>query len=351
MTNIHVNDENSGELVTVNIESPAGTIYVKDASTGKLVSLNISDPEGVVKAIDSDTGNFIDIDYSNPSGILTVIDPNTGEFVDIDLANPKGTLFCLDENTGEFIEVNLGTANFYSPKGLIGKPRFSNRMLSFFGTSSISAYYPLKEETGSVATDVVNAKNGSYSGVTLANKAGIDGSMPFFDGTNDYVNISAMSSLFTPLKGSIMVKAQVSASSVWTDGATRVIARLLADGNNFVDILKPTSNNQLQFRFRAGGGTTASVTASITPTTNLFSVGITWERGSVNLMKAFYNGVQIGTSQSIAGIWSGAPAATTSCLGAATTAPTSPWKGWLGHAVFANRVATDDEMLAYHGGT
>ncbi|GAI14148.1 unnamed protein product, partial [marine sediment metagenome] len=53
------------------------------------------------------------------------------------------------------------------------------------------AYWPLSETSGLVANCLVNpAQNGVYTGVTLGQPGIGDGNTaPYFDGTNDYVDV------------------------------------------------------------------------------------------------------------------------------------------------------------------
>lgn len=232
------------------------------------------------------------------------------------------------------------------------KRTYSQSIKGMFG-SSIIAFWPLTEQLGSTAFDIVNGRNGSYVGVDLSTTPGPKGSgAPFFDGTNDYVNIfgASLASAFNGAAGTFQAWFKVSAASVWTDGTVRVIGRFLADGNNFVDILKPASNNQIQFRYKAGVVAAASVVTNVSSPTGWVSVGITWDKNA-NEVKAYVNGVQVETTQTASGVWAGAPAAATTNLGVATQAPTSPWKGWLAQSLLLNRAATPAEMGRASGNT
>ena len=111
MTTLHVTDQNTGQIVEVNLESPTGSLYIRDVE-GNLIQLDLNSPSGIVKVTDADTGQTLTLDYSNPDIVVTVIDPNTGQFVDIDFSNASGNLYAIDENTGEFVLVNIASARF-----------------------------------------------------------------------------------------------------------------------------------------------------------------------------------------------------------------------------------------------
>jgi len=227
---------------------------------------------------------------------------------------------------------------------------YRTKIRNLFG-SSVIAYWELAEAGGAIAVDFVNGRNGSYVGADAGVGSSQTGKLsPFFDGTNDYVNIysAALASAFNGEIGSFLIKAKVSNISDWNDSTTREMVRILADGNNFLSIQKTTVQNNVQFRHRAAGQAAATVSTNITPLSSWISLAMTWDRAA-NEMKAFFNGAQLGTTQAMSGTWSGAPAAATTLLGSATQTPTAQWKGYLSDAILLNRVATISEISAFSG--
>ncbi len=104
---INIRDENTGNIISVDLDNPSGIFYVTDNNTGNLVRIDLTSPSGNLNIIDANTGNFTLIDLANPTGIISVLDNNTGQIKSLDLSNPSGILFVQDANTGDFIEVDL----------------------------------------------------------------------------------------------------------------------------------------------------------------------------------------------------------------------------------------------------
>lgn len=116
---IHVNDENTGEILEVDTTNPSGYLYIRDNESGDFVYVNLSSPSGIINTVDANSGDILPIDISNPSGILSTLDADTGDLVDINLSNPSGTLSVLDADSGDSVELNLSTDKFFSTNGLI----------------------------------------------------------------------------------------------------------------------------------------------------------------------------------------------------------------------------------------
>jgi hypothetical protein len=100
MTILNVIDANTGQLVSINTTSPAGSLYVLDANTGELVLLNLETATGTLSVIDAVTGEFVTLDYTDKTGIFHAIDSNTGNFIEIDLSNPSSTIYELNDSAG-----------------------------------------------------------------------------------------------------------------------------------------------------------------------------------------------------------------------------------------------------------
>jgi hypothetical protein len=199
------------------------------------------------------------------------------------------------------------------------------------------AYFPQAEASGTVCTDESgNARNGVYkaSGEPLLGQTGVgDGrTAPLYDGTNDFANIftAGLQGAFSGAEGTLALWMKVSAVGVWTDGATRLLARLAADANNQVRILRTVTNNQIRVQLTAGG-TASLVGIAVGPTTGWVHLAVTWSDAADQLI-AYLNGAQSGATQTGLGTFAGSLATTTVVLGAADTASTTPWSGYLAHA-------------------
>lgn len=229
---------------------------------------------------------------------------------------------------------------------VLGKSRrYTDKIRDLFG-SSVVAYWPQSEPSGTVALDHSgNGRNGAYTGTTLG-VAGIgDGlTAASFDGTTSFNNIhsASLAAAFNPLEGTLMAWAKVSGSGVWTDGASRMVGHFYVDANNRVFIGRQAVNNRIEVRYTAGG-TLKQVLVDSLSSTGWMHWAVTWSAGSDQL-KAYLNGAQTGSTQTGLGTWVGALDANTTAVGAFNTVATGAWSGSIAHAVLLNRVATPAEI-------
>ena len=70
---------------------------------------------------------------------------------------------------------------------------------------------------------------------------------------------------------------------------------------------------------------------------------ITWDKAG-DAMKAYYNGSQSGSTQTIAGTWAGALNSASCVIGAANTTPATPWYGYLAHGAVWDRALPAAEI-------
>jgi hypothetical protein len=203
------------------------------------------------------------------------------------------------------------------------------------------AYWPLDEASGSVAACRVNsAQNGTYTGVTLANDAtGPFGTpAPYFDGTNDYVNIysATLSGAFDRDTGSLAQWIKVYNVGVWTDGSARTTLYLRDDASNYFSLSKPI--NSRFYWLRRAAATNQAMAKNGIAETDWIHVALTWDQTAEEL-KAYYNGVQEGATQSGLLAWTGGGLNNTqAAIGAGSTVPASVWHGYLAHPALWDRV-------------
>ncbi len=235
----------------------------------------------------------------------------------------------------------MGLRGGHGLTSMSGGGLYWQRINALFG-SAVIGYWPLYELSGSAANDVSgNARNGSYTGVDLANGAGPKGGIaPYFDGVNDYVNVTDAGCLaaINPNLGSMMVWGQAG-SGVWTDGTTRRLLRIAIDASNYFLLTRKTVNNQLSVSRAVGGVLSERLIDSGGPA-GWFHLGATWS-AAADQTTAYYNGAQSGAALTC-GAMAGAAGAL--LLGAISTTPTQVWGGWLAHALILNRVATPTEI-------
>jgi hypothetical protein len=207
-------------------------------------------------------------------------------------------------------------------------------------------YFTLGEHEGSVAYCAVDPnQNGTHNNLQGAlGNAGIgDGQVcplynPAGPGYTDLQTV-ALAADFDGQTGTLSLWDKVSGASVWTDGTTRIIAIVYVDGNNFIQISRTAVNGDLEYRYVANG-TTETITVNGLSTTGWMHHGLTWDLGA-DEVKAFYNGVQTGATQSGLGTWAGAPTAVYVGVGALVN---FPWSGYAGHVALWDSALTPGQV-------
>lgn len=223
---------------------------------------------------------------------------------------------------------------------LLNKLVYYQRIKNIFG-SNLLAYYPLDEESGTVATDRSgNGRNGTYANVTLSNAVGPSGKkIPRFTGTNgESINIAAAGSVLPATEGFMWAWGKAFNAAVWTDGIVRQLLYFLVNGTNYVLINKQSANNSMR-GLRAAGGTGDGVSPTMQPS-GLFHFGISWS-DSGGRVRVYRNGEQTGGDQTGLGTWAGTVA--TSLIGAGAVAD-QVWNGWIGGVGLINREPTALEV-------
>ena len=210
--------------------------------------------------------------------------------------------------------------------------------------------YWLMDESSGVTADNAEgtaARDGTYIGSTLGQSVA-----PFtavlMDGVNDCVDIFSLNlqSAFSATAGTMLVFAKVSGSGVWTDGSTRQIFYIAADSNNRIFIQKDNANNQLQY-FYIAGGTIESVTKTAMTTTDWMCVALTWDK-TADEVKAYYNGVQEGTTLTGLGNWVGSLGSQLVNFGTADNTPAvaQGFDGYQAHGALWSKALTAAQILA-----
>jgi hypothetical protein len=220
-----------------------------------------------------------------------------------------------------------------------GGDAYTSRVL----TLTPIAYYPLSEAAGTTAEDVSgNNYDGTYSGAVPGGTGVGDGNTAgSFDGTTDYIDISAMAGAFDGDSGSILVWGKTAA---WADATARYLIRIAASGNHHVYIQKTAVDNTLLFLRKAGIANTKSVSdTSLAGTADYFHLALTWDTDP-NELKAYINGAQVGTTQTGLASFVGTPGATATVIGATDTGGASSWSGTLAHVAIFDYVLSGAEI-------
>ena len=233
---------------------------------------------------------------------------------------------------------------------LMSKRRQYWRKIYNLARANMIGFWRQNETAGAVSVDSSPEGNdGAYTGVDLANAAGPDGVfVPFWDGTNDYNNIQSvgLAADINVQEGTMMLWMRPFDAGVWTDGAIRWIMRVYRNADNYVEILKWSTNNQLIWRYKAAGveKLRSSLTHNLTPWQLLT---ITWSlsAGATGEVRAYSNGVQVGATMDNLGTWNPANTPTISIIGAQTLVPANVWHGWLGPGLIWNIPLTPAQVL------
>lgn len=214
------------------------------------------------------------------------------------------------------------------------------------------AYWPLWESSGAVVYDVSPyGRHGAYGADAKAPTLGQPGirdgrTAILFDG-GDYASIysASLNTAVNKQEGSLFVWVRVSAAGDWTDATARNVIQL-GFGNastEYVRITKTSTNNTMQWSHRVDANV-KSISKSDMATTEWFQVGITWSNSNDRL-RAYLNGIQVGIDTAAIGTIVNDLDPIRCHVGAQSTTPLIPWKGWAAHAVVFDRELTPTEIL------
>lgn len=221
---------------------------------------------------------------------------------------------------------------FINPfRGPFGDPAaaavdFADTLVNTYGASEVWKLTDITSGT-TIPAYVNSARNGVLQGWTLQNSASPvvedAGFAPFSDGTNDYGNLltSSFQSLFNGDEGSLIAFVKFNGVS-WSDGATRRLFQLTAGANEIV-MNKNTAGGVVISRTATSLKT---VTQSNPNTSNWCMVASTWSVSN-NRFRGYFNGSQVGTTQTGLSAWSGG-SPTRVLIGASATNPFAVWHGW-----------------------
>jgi lysophospholipase L1-like esterase len=212
--------------------------------------------------------------------------------------------------------------------------------------SQLVAYWPLDELAGTVAAnrEGTSARNGTHKGAgePLVGQVAAPFTAPLWDGTNDYTNIQTASlAAFSATAGTLACWLRV-VPAAWTDAMVRRALILQADSGNRIIVEKTSTSDQLALYYVAG-----AVTKSITKcraslaASGWVHLALTWDKPG-DAVKAYFNGVQEGSTQTALGVWAGSLGV--SVIGAASLVPGQPWSGNLAHVGIWRTALTAGEI-------
>lgn len=232
--------------------------------------------------------------------------------------------------------------NFNLISNLLSRVQAYYQRISYLTPIAFSRY---DELVGVVANELVANRDGGYTGVSLNNSTGPDGSpVPFFDGLGDFVDYdgSGIRPIINGVTGTLLAWFKMANVGVWTDGISRYVWLAYKAGNT-IEIRKLTGNNQINFTYTAGG-VAESVTVSAYSPTVWVAALMTWDKnaGVDGEVKFYLNNVQQGATQTGLGVWAGP----VTYLRSGSSIGSAYHHGWLGPWALWDRVLTANERLA-----
>lgn len=237
--------------------------------------------------------------------------------------------------------------------GQAGGTRTLNQLILSLNGADIIGHWSLGDSSGTVATDSsTTGANGAYDGtVTLAQPGVGDGSLSaLFAGgrvTFSAPNAGLLNTAFADKsRGTLVAFCKASGAALWTDGNIRYIAQIGTDANNRIILARSAGNGALQGLYVAGGASKQVVFASGSPLT-WFSLGITWDlsAGINGECKVFFNGAQVGVTQTALGTWAGALSASWCAIAdVGFGGATDRWTGNEAHIVLWQAPLTPAQM-------
>lgn len=230
------------------------------------------------------------------------------------------------------------------------KSKYQQKMINLFGRSSFVEYWRLNQSNGTSVVGKVNNLIATATGLDWRNGLGPKerSLVGYFDGVNDYVNIysAGYAAALNGAEGSFL--AWVHTEAGWTDGSAHFIVNIQDTGAGRVNAIRKTANNnELWFQSTLAGGSGVTVTVAGL-NTNWLPIGMSWSVAN-NEFKAYCMTGQVGTTKTYSTGWSGVQSIANSLGSGLGNAASSPWLGWMDHAIVLNRPFTLAEWLRFVG--
>ncbi len=228
------------------------------------------------------------------------------------------------------------------PIAIMNPDAYSQKVIDLLG-SSLIAYWPLSDLSGTTATDASgNGRNGTYSNVVLGQPGIGDGrTAASFNSTNSFCDVhsASLAAAFSGAEGAAGGWFQAANRAVWTDGTTRYFFQFQVNGSNLLYARKQAANNQLAFVYIAGGVAKTIAPTIPTPATWIHLV-IAWSK-SADVVLAYINGALVSAPpQTGLGVWAGTLLNTRTILGNSTTSASQACNACGAHAFVTSAAPT-----------
>lgn len=224
---------------------------------------------------------------------------------------------------------------------------------------SLIGYWPLDDLGGTRARDLSGlSQRADYpaSGATLGGTLDPTGTpVVTLSGADTAINIrttvNTFGSLWNGNAFSLIAWGKVDSASRWTDTSTfRYLSHIRAADATYYAVLggRNTTNNQIEYRRRAGGAIVSTTYTFSSPPTDFFCMGMTCNQATPALSFYLWDSAQgwqkLSTSGAAQSAWTGnAPVEGTSVLGAGSLT-LQEWIGGLAHCAVWNTTLTDAQM-------
>jgi hypothetical protein len=221
---------------------------------------------------------------------------------------------------------------------------YMNKVIAIFGKESIVGYYPFKEESGTVAYDIVNSRNATYSGVTL-NQAGFDSnnksiSLPNLTSVVDF-NTEVLSNAFPRSEGTLSLYVKFP-DGFWDSALEPIIASFYLYSGDYVTIRKLPNAHYLTAYVRSNN-VIKQLTDVYQYSLNWMQITLTWSVANSNV-SLYINGLKVAEDTDALNPLSN-DAFFRATVGNSGT-PTASTLGNYSHVLLLNRPASSDEVFS-----
>lgn len=224
---------------------------------------------------------------------------------------------------------------------------YSQKILAMHPANLI-AYWQMNETSGSVAVDSSgNGRNGAYTGVTL-NSILLPNNVtyaPLFSGAAQNTNNIYSASFNAAFNGNSFTWLLWCRNPNFSDGAERRVLNVQVNGSNLIVFRKPTTNNQFDVIFIAGGTNRSASFAPINSglTSRFFSIILTSNQAA-GRCRFYLNGSQLGANQ-VPGTWIGSLDPVNCAIGGRGASATNSWRDSAAQSAVWNTELTPAECL------
>ena len=156
---------------------------------------------------------------------------------------------------------------------------------------------------------------------------------PEFDGSSSTIDLysAQLDSAISKTEATISVWAKVANSGVWSDSTKRVILHLGADGDNYFEISRTTTNDQVRAEYKAGGTSkTVDISTLVSGESPVQWVHYCMVVSVVGDTLDFYVNGTAGTQATSLGTWAGSLNSDLTVVGSsALGTPADVWSGYI----------------------